>query len=155
MKVAICQVDGKWPNLALMKLSAWHKTQGDSVDWFGPLQGPDEHAALLSRVHLGKSGQIHFAWDNPNDEEMVVRGINLLSQHMPLRRITFYVLIGFNTTPGEDLYRVETLRRLGVKPFVMPYDRKDLYQRRFARYVNRRQIFMAASWQEYLGRLRP
>ena len=31
MKVGLIQVDGKWPNLALMKLSAWHKKRGDEV----------------------------------------------------------------------------------------------------------------------------
>jgi len=31
MKVGLIQIDGKWPNLALMKLSAWHKKQGDEV----------------------------------------------------------------------------------------------------------------------------
>ena len=29
------------PNLALMKLSAWHKSQGDNVDWFDPLHIAD------------------------------------------------------------------------------------------------------------------
>jgi hypothetical protein len=29
MKVGLIQVDGKWANLALMKLSAWHKKKGD------------------------------------------------------------------------------------------------------------------------------
>ena len=28
-----------YPNLALMKLSAWHKQQGDTVEWFNPLFG--------------------------------------------------------------------------------------------------------------------
>jgi hypothetical protein len=31
MTVRITQLDGKMPNLALMKLSAWHKSRGDSV----------------------------------------------------------------------------------------------------------------------------
>ena len=31
MNVRITQLDGKLPNLALMKLSAWHKSRGDSV----------------------------------------------------------------------------------------------------------------------------
>lgn len=31
MNVQLIQVDGKWPNLALMKLSAYHKKQGDTV----------------------------------------------------------------------------------------------------------------------------
>lgn len=44
MNVALVDVDGhNFPNLALMKLSAWHKAQGDSVEWYSPLFGrPDK-----------------------------------------------------------------------------------------------------------------
>ena len=31
MKVLLFQIDGKFPNLALMKLAAWHRAKGDSV----------------------------------------------------------------------------------------------------------------------------
>ena len=35
MKVGLIDVDGHhYPNLALMKLSAWHKAQGDTVEWW-------------------------------------------------------------------------------------------------------------------------
>lgn len=35
MKVGLIDVDGhNFPNLALMKLSAWHKAQGDHVEWW-------------------------------------------------------------------------------------------------------------------------
>ena len=35
MKIGMIDVDGhRWPNLALMKLSAWHKAQGDTVEWW-------------------------------------------------------------------------------------------------------------------------
>ena len=38
MKISLLDVDGhNFPNLALMKLSAWHKLQGDEVDWSEPL----------------------------------------------------------------------------------------------------------------------
>ena len=38
MKVSLVDVDGhNFPNLALMKLSAWHKMQGDNVDWYLPM----------------------------------------------------------------------------------------------------------------------
>lgn len=38
MKIALVDVDGRnFPNLALMKLSAWHKANGDSVEWYNPL----------------------------------------------------------------------------------------------------------------------
>jgi len=33
MRVRLVQIDGKLPNLALMKLSSWHKAQGDTVDF--------------------------------------------------------------------------------------------------------------------------
>lgn len=29
--------DTGFPNLALMKISAWHKSRGDSVEWWSPL----------------------------------------------------------------------------------------------------------------------
>lgn len=38
MKIGLIDVDGhNFPNLPLMKLSAWHKRQGDSVEWYQPL----------------------------------------------------------------------------------------------------------------------
>ena len=47
MKIGLIDVDGrmkkgtKFPNLALMKLSAWHKRQGDSVEFVFPLDRYD------------------------------------------------------------------------------------------------------------------
>ncbi len=35
MKIGLIDVDGhNFPNLALMKISAWHKAQGDTVEWW-------------------------------------------------------------------------------------------------------------------------
>lgn len=35
MRVGLCDVDGhNWPNLCLMKISAWHKARGDEVSWW-------------------------------------------------------------------------------------------------------------------------
>ena len=35
MKIGLIDVDGhNFPNLALMKISAWHKSRGDSVEWW-------------------------------------------------------------------------------------------------------------------------
>ena len=36
MKIGLIDVDSKWPNLCLMKLSAYHKSQGDLVEWWRP-----------------------------------------------------------------------------------------------------------------------
>lgn len=40
MKIGLIDVDGhNFPNIALMKLSAWHKTMGDHVEWAQPMFG--------------------------------------------------------------------------------------------------------------------
>ena len=40
MKIGLIDVDGwKFPNLALMKISAFHKAKGDIVEWANPFFG--------------------------------------------------------------------------------------------------------------------
>ena len=42
MRVGLIDVDGhNYPNLALMKISAWHKAKGDTVEWCLPLDRYD------------------------------------------------------------------------------------------------------------------
>jgi len=40
LKVGLIDVDGhNYPNLPLMKISAWHKSKGDRVQWYEPFDG--------------------------------------------------------------------------------------------------------------------
>lgn len=310
MKIGLKQIDGKWANLALMKLSAWHKAQSDHVEWYQPLfepydkvyasktftdtpddgylprgtvkggsgynlearltdeieqtfpdysiypsvdyaigfttrgcprkcpfcivpqkegnlkvvgnlysfwdeqkkvvlldnnltaapmrhfemlmeqfrktrvsvdfsQGLDlrllrnEHCIALKGVKRNK--QIHFAWDRMKDEERIMRGLSIFSSHFHPSNAMVYILIGFDTTPEEDLYRVEILRKMGVDPYVMPYGKGSEYKtamvglincpsrfqqtaktdsnylQRFARWVNHKAIFKSVSWEKYRG----
>lgn len=41
MNVAIMAVDSLFPNLALMKISSWHKSRGDVVEWYSPFEHYD------------------------------------------------------------------------------------------------------------------
>ena len=50
LKVGLIDVDGhNYPNLPLMKISAWHKQQGDSVEWYSPM-----FSGHLDRVYMSK-----------------------------------------------------------------------------------------------------
>lgn len=42
MNIGILAVDSTFPNLALMKISAYHKKQGDSVEWYNPFNYYDK-----------------------------------------------------------------------------------------------------------------
>ena len=38
MEIGILATDSNYPNLALMKISRYHKDIGDSVEWYNPLE---------------------------------------------------------------------------------------------------------------------
>ena len=54
MRVGLIDVDGhNFPNLPLMKISAYHKAKGDSVEWYEPLfhsMGEPLDIVYMSRV---------------------------------------------------------------------------------------------------------
>lgn len=108
----------------------------------------EEKAEALASIKI--DGQIHFAFDNVKDEGAVKNVVKLLAgAGIKPYRLMFYVLIGFDSSPQEDYYRVELLRSLGVDPFVMPFDKFDKYQGKFARYVNHKAIFKSTRWEDY------
>lgn len=51
MKIGLIDVDGhNFPNLPLMKLSAWHKQQGDTVEWYQPMFSGHMDKVYMSKV---------------------------------------------------------------------------------------------------------
>ena len=51
MRIGLIDVDGhNYPNLALMKISAWHKAQGDKVEWYQPLLSGHMDKVYMSKV---------------------------------------------------------------------------------------------------------
>ena len=55
MRVGLIQVDGKMPNLALMKLSAWHKKRGDEVVLVD-MSHEEFDRIYASKIFVGGSG---------------------------------------------------------------------------------------------------
>lgn len=70
MKVGLIDVDGhNFPNLALMRISAWHKAQGDSVEWWFGFNHYD-------RVYMSKvfSNDYTPDIDEPLNADEVIKG---------------------------------------------------------------------------------
>ena len=114
-----------------------------------------ENAGLLAKIKLER--MIRFAWDNIKDESKTIRGLDLVIKAgiMP-RNITVYVLIGFDTTFEEDLYRIQRLREIkdeqgSIKAYVMNYNNelKSRKYKDFMRWVNNPWIFRSCNWEDY------
>jgi hypothetical protein len=59
MRIGLIDVDGKsngkpFPNYALMKISTYHKTIGDSVEWYDQLKMEEENAIPYDVVYMSK-----------------------------------------------------------------------------------------------------
>ena len=51
MKIGLIDVDGhNFPNIPLMKLSAWHKSLGDIVEWYDPMFGGHYEKVYMSKI---------------------------------------------------------------------------------------------------------
>ena len=117
------------------------------------IQGIDIHTLTpemckaLNGLKRWKNKQFHIAWDRPNED--IVPKLQEIFKYIRPYKLMCYVLIGYNSTEEQDLYRIETLRKLKVNPFVMPFDKFNSYQKKLARYVNRYWIFRKATWAEY------
>lgn len=116
---------------------------------------PEQAEALASvkfRSLSGKSKSVNFAWDDPRHEKLIHKGIQTcLDAGMKAWQMGFYVLIGYHSTPEEDMHRVMTLSDYGCDPFVMPYDKSDPYQANFTRWVNHKATFKTVRWEDYTG----
>lgn len=73
MRIGLIDVDGhNYPNLPLMKLSAWHKTQGDQVEWYMPLF--HSIGEPFDRVYMSKVFSFTPDFEYPINAKVVVKG---------------------------------------------------------------------------------
>ncbi len=113
----------------------------------------DDQAHALASVkftNMRRSrAQVYFAWDRIQDEKRVLDGIDrCMGAGIRPWQMGFYVLVGFDSTPNQDLHRVRMLLDRGCDPFVMPYRKDNPYQRNFARWVNGR-LCKTIPWPDY------
>lgn len=72
----------------------------------------EEQAWHLNRLRMKQN--IHIAWDLP---QLDLRDrLKEMVKHVKPYKITCYVLIGFNSTIEQDLFRLNVLRELGITP---------------------------------------
>ena len=95
--------------------------------------------------------RLYTAWDNRKDEEIFMRGINLLMEAgIRPRAIMVYFLCGY--WPGETMedifYRFDKMKAMGLMPYPMVYDNSNILMKKFQRWVIRR-YHEIVPWEEY------
>jgi hypothetical protein len=69
-KIGLIDVDGhNFPNIPLMKISAWHKAQGDSVEWYDAMFSGHMDKVYMSKVFSASQDYQYFV-----DADEVVKG---------------------------------------------------------------------------------
>lgn len=69
-KIGLIDVDGhNYPNIPLMKISAWHKSQGDLVEWYNPMFSGHMDKVYMSKVFSFSPDYQYFI-----DADEVVKG---------------------------------------------------------------------------------
>ncbi len=109
------------------------------IDSLKPVKGVDFNqgvsAVLMTDHHASRFAEldlkyVRLAWDYADYESKFMRGYERLRKAgIPKSKIGVYVLIGFKDTPDDALYRLETVKSLGVKPFPMRYQPLDTPKR--------------------------
>lgn len=85
MRIGLIDLDSKrFPNIALMKISAHHKSAGDAVEWYDPMFGGHFDKVYLSKV---------FSWSPdysyPIDADEVIKGGSGYAIHLEDGREVF------------------------------------------------------------------
>ena len=68
MKIGLIDVDGhNFPNFALMKISAWHKSHGNEVHWYNPM-----FTGHCDRVYMSKVFTFSSAYEFHVDVDEII-----------------------------------------------------------------------------------
>lgn len=107
----------------------------------------EEKAEALRKTRF--EGKLHYAWDMMKDEASVLRGLKIAPHgHV-------YVLIGFDTTEKDDLYRCQKIVDLGHDPYIMPFNQTKA-EKKFKRFIDsfmwRKFKTLGEAWINYKKR---
>lgn len=79
LKIALVDIDSKYPNLALMKISAWHKSQGHEVDLINPVMGFNGY----DKIYASRIFTKPYFYSLPEGTELGGSGTSDITKKLP------------------------------------------------------------------------
>lgn len=136
------------------ELMAQYRETGARLDFTQGLDIRLLNDADMDDINHMRLRTLHFAWDNPRDDlEQKFRDFA-----QGFRRKSnigmVYVLVNFDSTMAENLYRIQILRGLCFDPYVMVYDKPHAPKeiRQLQRWCNNKIIFKSCPrFEDYIA----
>ena len=114
----------------------------------------EERVEALARTKF--DGYFYLSWDKNDDEDQIVKGLKLIKKQKLHNKCLIFVLVGYDTTLEQDIYRCQILHNMGFKPFIMIYNishkrqlrhfRRMIHLRTYTRYPHNH---IRRAWQDY------
>ena len=123
-----------------------------TLDWNQGLDHRKLTQNIVDIIKITPHKELRFAFDNPAYINTVENAIKLLKENS-INRCSWYVIVGFDTTFEEDLFRLNYLRNNNQNVYVQRYNKEHLDKKyiALARWANQHHIFKGMTWQEFLN----
>ena len=101
-----------------------------------------QHAKKIVELHKSKQlKMVRLAWDHRKTEDSFRKGFDLLrTGGIPARKISVYVLLGYDDTPDDALYRLTEIWKLKAWPNPMRYQPLNTLSR---------NLYVGKGWSHY------
>lgn len=113
----------------------------------------ERNMALLKQIRLKA---IHFAFDRWQDKDIIEPKLREFAAKTGFHRnkggVMVYILVNFDTTLEQDLYRIQLCRELKFSPYPMIYDKEhcDKIYKHLQRWCNNFIFWSVPTFEEYL-----
>lgn len=136
------------------ELMAQYRETGARLDFTQGLDIRLLNDADMDDINHMRLRTLHFAWDNPKDD--LERNFRDFAQRFRRKSNIgmVYVLVNFDSTMEENLYRIRVLRDLQFDPYVMVYDKPHAPKeiRQLQRWCNNKIIFKSCPrFEDYMA----
>ncbi len=102
-------------------------------------------------------GDYMFAYDSVKDKTSIEKQIEKYKDKFPVWKLKFFVLVGFESSLKDDIYRVMYLKRNNCLAYIMRYENcyKSIYKNFYtdlAAWVNQVDMFKKMTFEQFLFR---
>lgn len=112
----------------------------------------DKNIDLIKQVKLK---YIHFAFDRWQDKDVIEPKLQMFMEETGYdhHKVMCYILVNYDTTIEQDLYRIQKCRGLDIAPYPMIYDKEhcDPIYRKMQRWCNNFIFWRTPTFEDYKG----